>query len=511
MTLPTPPEQVSGADLLLGYGDYLRFKQLVKDHCGLHFPEKRRAELEQGVQRAFAASMCADLDAYYELLRDPHVGTAAMEQLINVLTICESHFFRDAAQMDALQDHVLPTIIERRRPLRTLRVWSAGCASGEEPYSIAMLLHDLLPDLDEWSITIMGTDINTEALDRARQAVYSKWAFREQRARLWRSRYFRPHDKRYKLSPHIQRLVSFKRFNLAADEFPSYATNTMFLDLILCRNVTIYFDEPETRHIINGLYESLVEGGWLVVGHAEHSLVTYRRFQIRNFPGAVLYRRPRPSTTPFPSPPQPASTAAEDTARPLPVEHESPAVHQERPVTGPLTLKAGVPEGSDPAEKAREFLSYGHSEEARDLLLEYLKREPHDETACTLLAQAYANLGKWKEAACLCRRAIAENNLAMDAYYILALVLQHQGELEAAIEAMKKVIYIDRKYVLGHFSLADLYKSHHQLPRALKSLNNALRLLEDYAAEDLVPGSGGITADRLRQAIVRKQQMWSME
>lgn len=506
MTLSTPTERASRTHSLLGYGDYLRFRELVQDYCGLYFPEKRRAELEQGVQRAFAASMCTDLDTYYELLLDPHVGAAAMEQLINMLTICESHFFRDAAQMDALEKHVLPAIVERRRPLRTLRVWSAGCASGEEPYSIAMLLHELLPDLEEWSITIMGTDINTEALDRARQAVYSQWAFREERARKWRSRYFRPHGNRYQLSTDIQRLVTFKRFNLTADDFPSYESNTMFMDLILCRNVTIYFAEPNTRRIIDRLYESLVEGGWLVVGHAEHSLVTYQRFQTRNFPGAVLYRRPRPSTTPLLPTGEDAAPSAQSSSS---LEPSPPVTRQERPVTGPLTLQAGVPEGSDRVEKAREFLSYGHSEEARDLLLEHMEQKPHDEAACTLLAQAYANLGQWEEAGRWCHRAIEHDNLALEAYYILALVLQHQGALEEAIGAMKKVVYIDRKYVLGHFSLADLYKRSDQLPRALKSLSNALRLLDDYAAEELLPGSGGVTAGRLREAIVRKQQVWS--
>ena len=201
----------------------------------------------------------------------------------------ETHFFRNAAQFDALYSQVLPQIIERRRALRTLRIWSAGCASGAEPCSIAILLQELLPDVDEWSITILGTDINTEALDRARKAIYSTWAFREQRARQWQSRYFRRKGDRYELVPEVRHMVTFAQLNLARDNYPAYETNTMFMDLILCRNVTIYFTESVTKRVIERLHDALVGGGWLVVGHSEHSLTTYHRFQARNYANAILH------------------------------------------------------------------------------------------------------------------------------------------------------------------------------------------------------------------------------
>ena len=123
----------------MGYGDYLRFSKLVFERYGLHFPDSRRADLERGVRQAFAASTCTDLNEYYSLLQDPDSNVMHFERLVNAITINETHFFRDAGQVDALYSHVLPHLISRRRALRTLRIWSAGCASGEEPYSIAML------------------------------------------------------------------------------------------------------------------------------------------------------------------------------------------------------------------------------------------------------------------------------------------------------------------------------------------------------------------------------------
>jgi chemotaxis protein methyltransferase CheR len=513
----------------LGYGDYLRFSKLMQTRCGLYFPEKRRAELELGVRQAFAASTCADLDDYYHLLQDSD-GAVEMDRLINALTISETHFFRDAGQFDALYRHVLPQIINRRRAVRTMRIWSAGCASGEEPYSIAMMLRELLPDVDEWAITILGTDVNTEELDRARRAVYSDWAFREERAKQWRSRYFRPHGERYKLIPEVQRMVTFARHNLAEDAYPSFETNTTLMDLILCRNVTIYFTESFICGVIERFYDALVDGGWLVAGHSETSLTTYRRFQVRNFPDAILYQRTgRPTDLPSDwdwlygfSAGRGQTTEVFGKLRgpDIPVAVPAPAPLDVQPA---LPVEAGQcplpPKDGDPLERAQELLDYGRSEEARDVLLKLIRLEPdypstgsgHWARICALLGQAHANLSCWVEAEHWCRQAVRFDKLALEAYYTLALVLQHQGQIAQAIEAMRKVVYIDRHYVLGHFGLANLYRVNGQLPQAQKSLDNARRLLEAYAAEELIPDSGGITAGRLREATIRQQQQWVAE
>jgi chemotaxis protein methyltransferase CheR len=526
----------------LGYGDYLRFSKLVYERCGLHFPENRRDDLERGVRQAFAASTCADLNEYYRLLQDSSGGAANFERLVNAITISETHFFRDAGQIDALYNHVLPQLIKRRRALRTLRIWSAGCASGEEPYSIAMLLRELLPDVDEWSITILGTDINTEAIDRARQAVYSEWAFREDRAKQWRQRYFRRRGNRYELTPAVQRMVTFHQLNLVEDEYPSYESNTTLMDLIMCRNVMIYFTEFISRSIVDRFYNCLTYGGWLVVGHAEHSLTIYRRFQVHNFPNAILYQRTdeyesMPQDWEWLTPPvvmdkdvMPLPLVAvpkEGVTSPVPVDvwpvqpvgtewrvrpPESEIEPEPKPELGHVYIDSlGRLGHVDPLERAKELLSYGRSEDARELLLGMVNAGPNNAPAHALLGQACANLGDWDEAERWCRRAIRLDKLALEAYYILSLVLQHQGQLDEAIEMMKKVVYIDRHYVLGHFGLADLYHSNEQLPQALKSLDNARRLLEGCSEDELIIGSGGITTGRLRDAVIHQQQKWGAE
>jgi chemotaxis protein methyltransferase CheR len=508
----------------LSDGDYQRFSQLMLERCGLHFPPKRRSDLELGVQRTFGDSNCADLDAYYLLLQDPRRGAAEMDRLINTLTINETHFFRNAGLNDALYDHVLPQIIERQRASRTLRLWSAGCASGEEPYSLAIMLRELLPDVDRWSITLLGTDINTEALGRARAAVYGNWAFREQRAKLYRSRYFQPRGRStsatrveatssrnvsvsrgqsYTLIPQVRNMVQFAHLNLVKDDYPSRETHTEQIDLIMCRNVTIYFTEIVTARIIDRFHEALVDGGWLVVGHSEHSLTTYRRFQARNFPGAILYQR-------SPPPVQPETRGVE-----LPIL-ELPVAAVESEVARPTDLVPDVPlpvVAPPPApQEARELLDSGRSEQARDALLQWVQdtdpSEPDYASACALLGEAYANLGHSRHAEHWCRRALRVDELLLPAYYTLALVLQNRGQFEPAIDAMKKVVYIDRNNVLGHFGLANIYYDNGQVSRAIKSLKNAQRLLQVCAGEELVPGPGGVSVASLRKAILRRLRQW---
>ena len=480
-------------------GDYARFNRLLLERCGMYFSESRQAELMLGVRQAFAASTCTNLDQYYRLLQDPKSGAVEMDRLINAVTVSETHFFRNQPQFDALYQHVLPEIIRRRRALRTMRIWSAGCASGEEPYSIAIMLRELLPDVEDWSITILATDINNEALYRARKAVFGEWAFREERAKLWRPRYFRPLGKEYELNPEVRRMVTLSRLNLADDNYPSYETNTTSMDLILCRNVTIYFSESVTRMVVERFYNALVDGGWLVVGHAEPSVSVYARYETYNYPDTVLYRR---NSKHIPldlilSPqwqPEPLThTATEEGITPSP----SPAIDMAR--------------AADPFEQAQQLSRYGHSEQAQDVLLDLVESRPGDARVLTLLGQTYANLGNWSQAEYWCSKAVELDKLDIDAYYTLALVYQHQGEVDQAIDYMKKVVYLQRDNVLGHFGLADLYRDKGLWAQAQKSLDNARRLLDLRSDDELIPRSGGVTVRSLRETVVRQQQRWSVE
>ncbi len=266
---------------------YLLFRDLMQERCGLAYPERKRADLAHGLGAALRASKLGSLAQLYA---DARAHGPAWETLVASLTIGETYFFRNQAQFDALREQIVPELIARRSSIRTLRIWSAGCATGEEPYSIAMMLSELLPDPAQWQVHILATDINPQFLARAREGLYGNWSFRDTESRL-RDIYFTPEGNRWRLSPSIRQMVNFSRLNLVEPCYPAIINGTYGQDIIFCRNVTIYFDEPTTRQIIERFYAALFPGGWLVVGHAEPQADLYQRFEVHNFPRTILYRK----------------------------------------------------------------------------------------------------------------------------------------------------------------------------------------------------------------------------
>ncbi|WP_322817199.1 protein-glutamate O-methyltransferase CheR, partial [Chloroflexus sp.] len=183
--------------------------------------------------------------------------------------------------------------MQRRATMCYLRVWSAGCATGEEPYSLAITLPEVLPANPPWQVSILITDINRRFLNRAREVRYGNWSFRETPDDL-RDRYFvaEPEKGFWRLREDIRRTVTFAQLNLAEPIYPAPHLGIVAFALIFCRNVMIYFDEETTRQVVQRLHDSLVPCGWLVVGHAESNVMLYRQFETHTAPGTILYRKP---------------------------------------------------------------------------------------------------------------------------------------------------------------------------------------------------------------------------
>lgn len=491
---------------------YTQFRDLILGHTGLYYPDKKRHELEAGVRQALseAPSHIKSAQAYYQYLRYGATPQARQEmaRLINRLTVGETHFFRDSAQFDALARDVLPALIARKRAAAAaldvtppaspqLRLWSAGCASGEEAYSLAILLHQLIPDIENWRIFILATDINEELLAKGRQAIYSEWSFREERAKASRADYFRPYRQGYQLQPQIRRLVTFTRHNLIEDPFPAVQTHTVFMDLILCRNVTIYFQPEVTRQVAGRFHEALVDGGWLVVGHAEPSATTYQAFTGHILQGTLLYQKAAPR-------PSPVTPAANGAAVNSPLPSPPPATPEPAPLPPPrrTDLLPSLPASLRPAPQdayavARELLSRGQVEKAIAMLEDECQQEAAPAVAQCLLGRAYADLGQWQKARDWCQKAQAADPLLPEVYYVLAMVHEHEGNLEPAIDNLKKVVYLDQDRPLAYFNLAMLYKKRAQVGLARRALQTAIRKIKPWPPDKIIPDSGFTRAGHL--------------
>lgn len=496
----------------LSQRDYLRFQALVQERSGLHFSERRALDLASGVLRGMAEAGQTSLDDYYRLLSDGSApaGRAACEQLVNLLTVGETHFFRDESQFAVLEQHILPALIARNAGAgpRRLRIWSAGCASGEEPYSLAILLTMLLDDIDDWDITLLATDINSAVLQRAQQAQYGEWSFREERAQLLRGRYFtqgpgpRPGaGPRYALREDVRRRVSFAALNLVEDAYPALYNNTVAMDLVLCRNVMIYFQDPTTRRVLTRLCDCLVDDGWLVLGHADPAPnALHPQLQVRVIGGAVVYQK---AVTPAGAPEivvwtGPAAAAAPPAQAPvapaaptLPVVPTTPA--------WPFPPQAIPPEAPAPdlAAEVATLLANGQALAAIEKLEAHLVQNPDDAVALGRLGEAYANMARWRRARDACERAIERDPLQLGAHFVLGMVLEHSGDEAGALESFKRVVYLDRGHVLAHMALAGLHQRAGRADAAARSLRNVVRLLEALPPGEIIPGSGGTTAARL--------------
>lgn len=512
----------------LSFGDYLRFRDLVLERSGLYFPEKKRRDLEIGVLKALnsASHELKDPNTYYKFLQEKATpdAQAEMDRLINLLTIGETHFFRDNAQFEALANYILPALIARKRAGATafgpsypanrpqLRLWSAGCATGEEAYSLAILVRELIPDLANWQVLILATDINRESLQRARdEATYSDWSFREYRAKTAQQIYFTRQGKRYKLRDDVRQMVTFAYHNLISDDFPAIHNNTGSMDLIICRNVTIYFSEATTQMVIDRFYQALVKGGWLMVGHSEPSLLTYRAFQPHTFQGALFYQKKTSPAAwsqaweevhtgqdkrPVNGLSLPVANGADLSLLASPVKSMPPA---KQPLSNPDSSEAGT------GELARLLVAQGQAEQAVVLLEEQLDTAPDDQQAdlYSLLARAYADLGQWEKAHQHCQQAIALDKLQPDPYYTLALVHEFAGETEEAISNLKKVIYLNPEHPVAHFNLAMLYHKINRPLQAKRAVQTLVSLLGKWPPDKIVPDSGGSSAQRLLDAAQR--------
>ncbi|GAC1471433.1 MAG: hypothetical protein PVSMB11_07130 [Desulfuromonadaceae bacterium] len=269
-----------------------RLSEYVTGWLGLHFPKKRWRDLERIICHAAAELGFEDTDACIERLASGQLAKEQEEILAGHLTIGETYFFREQKSLDIRENRILPDLIASRRGReQRLRIWSAGCSTGEEPYSLAIMLSRLIPDLREWQITILASDINSRSLGKAVQGVYGDWSFRG--VPQWiRQKYFtKTPDGRYELPYAIRRMVTFSILNLAEDTYPSLSTNTNAMDIILCRNVLMYFEPKQQQKVIRSFQRSLLEGGHLVVSPCETSASFSACFETVMFPGAAFYKK----------------------------------------------------------------------------------------------------------------------------------------------------------------------------------------------------------------------------
>ena len=484
----------------------------VGSRLGLHFPRERWNDLERGARTA--SRECAfqdDVERFIGRLLSSALTQNELEALASNLTVGETYFFRERSSLEVFEQQIVPELIRARHGFGgQLRIWSAGCATGEEPYSLAIVLSRMIADLKEWTITILATDLNTRSLQKASEGVYTDWSFRDTPQWL-RSTYFKANPGgRWAISPAIKKMVTFSYLNLVEDVYPSLLNGTNAMDVILCRNVLMYFTEEAMKKVIHRFHRSLADKSWLIVSPAETSQTLFTEFGSISFAGATLYRKGA-------QPPQMVIASFSHSNHEVQVGIQAAERAIEEPEstrTSGLDTSLALPDNdrhrntakaSPLYEQALEFYQLGRYEEAAQIVIALLSEDEDDGQPMLLLARVYANQGKLTSALAWCEKAIAFDKLTACAHYLRATILQEQGLPEEAIRSLRRAVYVDPRFTLGHFALGSLALRQGEFKESEKHFENVLLLLASCGPEEVVPESEGLSARRLRE-IVRLQR-----
>ncbi|MGE5659353.1 MAG: CheR family methyltransferase [Actinomycetota bacterium] len=477
-----------------------QFIELIATYTGLQMRPQDREALCQKIWARVRTLKLSSPERYYQLLGMPNPESQTeWRELILHLTTTESYFLRDRGQFSLLKNLILPELISLKNHLhnsvglpRMLRLWSAGCSTGEEPYSLAILLRELLPDWEQWNLLILGTDINEEALEKAKGGIYSDWSFRLVDAQL-QNQYFYQSKNGWKIAEHLRSSVTFRTGNLVKDEIPNFSNDIYNMDLIICRNVFVYFHSKFISLVLKKFYNTLQPGGYLITGHAELYGQDLDLFRAKVFPESVIYQRRNPEEIQPDLPPvnnreeakllnnnAPERSISFVSAAPP----ASPVTVKPKPgaaaLSSPLIVKKFESDSSPNAllKEAETCFRDKAYTEAIQKAEQAIQLSPHNFDAYYLLAQVHANIGKYDQAIRHCKLASEIDSLSIFPYYLLAHIYEEKGDLEQAKNWLKRIIYLSPYSISAYLKMGDVYEVEGDLMRAKKMYRAAWDLLK---------------------------------
>lgn len=500
---------------------------MIAREFGLVWRSGDQTTLVRTVERRMQALRLTRLEEYLGRLAGGSLGPGASEWgwLAQDLTVGESYFFRDRGQMAALRDEILPALVADRPAGQPLRLWSAGCSTGEEAYSLAMLV-DLVrlggglglggAAAPTVPVAVMGTDLNPQAIARAREGHYGAWSFRMVEPHL-RDRYFTGRGDHWHIDARIQGQVSFQVGNLVTDSFERRGLREF--DVILCRNVFVYFSRGAIAATLAKFYQALRPGGYLLTGHAELSGIALSGFEAVSFPGTLAYRRPlageaatggrswplaaiaRPEASPPPSPPPPAPPVAVAAPRHTPLRDRARAAAHRPSGNPPPPRPTPAPEPEPWLGELDRAMKRGDHQGAQAIAREALHNHPNHGPLLERLAELYADQGQYDQAIATARRCLALVPDAIAPCHVLARIAEERGNLDEAKTWLQRIVYLQPEAILARAELGTIYWHGGDRDRARVTLTAALKLLDHCTDDTPLDRHGHLTAAPCRQQI----------
>ncbi len=269
--------------------EFKLLRDFIYNLTGIYIADNRKYLLETRLTNRLKELGLNSFSEYYYFLKYDPEKNKELERLYSVITTNETSFFRNEPQLKVFQNIILPEVIEKKKKVRKIRIWSAGCSTGEEPYTISIILHEVLKnEISSWDIKITGNDISKDVLLAAKRGIYGEYSLRTTPP-IIKQKYF---DKigtgKYKIKDHVKKYVVFKQINLI-DKFQVKLIDRS--QVVFCRNVIIYFDDEAKKKVINLIYDNLEDGGYLFLGHSESLHNLSRSFIPKYYPGSIVYKK----------------------------------------------------------------------------------------------------------------------------------------------------------------------------------------------------------------------------
>jgi len=485
----------------LSRADFSEFRDFVNNRVGLHITSTKKKHLERCLIKRMSNLGHTSPKDYLRFIRNIPQNHVEMKELVNLLTVGETYFFRDHNQLNVVKKKILKPLIEKRNITaeRRLKIWSAGCASGEEPYSLAMIIKELIPYLNFWKIDILATDINHHSLEKAKSASYNNWSFRNTSEHI-KDKYFIAKDSKHHLVDEIKKMVSFNYLNLVDPCYPSYFNRTTDIDLIICRNVAIYFNRETTRSIVERFYECLSDEGWLVMG-ASDPFIADSRFKSKELSGLYIYYKSRKLLE------QKVKKTPPKLKKKVKIERQTEKLSAIMPLRFEPSEEADqykLSRKDSSADSYRAGMHLFHSGALNKALDKFhlgFKEKKKTARCAYMIAKIEANRGDLDEAKKWSKKAVVLDKLLLEGHFLLSMIYQGLGKDQLAIDSMKKTIYLNHNFAEGYFCLGVIYKKQGNKKMAVKAFQNVKKLLKDKPAVKEIPELKGISYSKLLKCV----------
>ena len=490
-----------------------RLCELITFQTGIHIPRQRLVDLEGALLAITREFGFADVHLCAEWLLSEKISQKQVKILARYITIGETYFYRDSNFFSTLRIKIIPELIRLRRLNgRYLRIWSAACCTGEEAYSLAILLSEMIPDLKKWDITLIGNDINLNFLKKAQQGLYRPWSFRNTPS--WFMKYFRKTEEgNYIISDTIRQMVRFSFLNLAEDSYPSSENNTNLMDMVFCRNALMYFPRDKAQQVVRRFYRSINREGWLALSACENSIPFGTSFEPVFIDKVMMFRKgPAWLAEGCEQVPAFIPPATEDTvvlpSSVDPAGQELPTAERfAYPAPADQVKTETAPQEHDHYLEAQAHYEQGRYGEAEEKLAGFAGSSAFDKSAkqrppiLLLLTRICANQGKIKEALGWCDQLVAADTLNPAGYFLRATILLENGDIERSVVSLRQALYLDPDFILANFLLGNQMRLLGKHTMARKHFNNTLALLDNIGDHEILPESEGLSAGSLRDII----------